>query len=48
MKIGEPLPEIKLKNEQGEEVEVKELAKEKKGVVFFLVPKADTRAYTSC
>jgi peroxiredoxin Q/BCP len=40
--IGGTLPSISLKNEKGEDVNVAELAAEK-GVVMFLVPKADTR-----
>lgn len=36
------LPAVVLKNEKGEDVNVQDLAKEK-GVVLFLVPKADTR-----
>lgn len=44
--IGDNLPALSLKNEKGEDVEVAELAKEK-GVILFLVPKADTRAYTT-
>ena len=51
LKLGEPLPDLVLKNEQGEEVKVENLAEDKKGVVLFLVPKADTRmflSFTSC
>jgi hypothetical protein len=44
LKIGEDLPSITLKNEKEEDVNVGDLAKEK-GVVLFLVPKADTRAF---
>ena len=40
--IGDSLPSVSLKNEKGEEVDVAQLAAEK-GVVMFLVPKADTR-----
>ena len=40
--VGDSLPSILLKNEKGEEVDVAQLAAEK-GVVMFLVPKADTR-----
>ena len=40
--IGDSLPSITLKNEKGEDVDVSSLASEK-GVVLFLVPKADTR-----
>ena len=45
MKLGEPLPDLVLKNEEGEEVKVQTLAANKKGVVLFLVPKADTRTF---
>jgi hypothetical protein len=45
LKIGENLPSITLKNEKEEDVDVGDLAKEK-GIVLFLVPKADTRAWT--
>lgn len=40
--IGELLPAVTLKNEKDEGVNVAELAAEK-GLVLFLVPKADTR-----
>lgn len=40
--IGGVLPTLTLKNEKGEDVEVSSLAAEK-GVVIFLIPKADTR-----
>ena len=40
--IGDSLPSFTLKNEKGEDVDVSTLTEEK-GVVFFLVPKADTR-----
>ena len=40
--IGDVLPSYILKNEKDEDVDVASLAAEK-GVVFFLVPKADTR-----
>ena len=36
------MPDLTLKNEKDEDVQVADLAAEK-GVVFFLVPKADTR-----
>ena len=42
--IGDSLPTLTLKNEKDEDIEVSSLAAEK-GVVFFLVPKADTRTY---
>jgi peroxiredoxin Q/BCP len=41
--IGGSLPELTLKNEKGEDIQVANLASEK-GVIIFLVPKADTRA----
>lgn len=44
IEIGGSLPNLTLKNEKGEDVPVAELAADK-GVVFFLVPKADTRKY---
>lgn len=40
--IGDSLPQMTLKNETGEDVEVSSLAAEK-GVILFLIPKADTR-----
>jgi peroxiredoxin len=40
--IGDSLPSLTLKNEQDEDVEISTLAAEK-GVILFLVPKADTR-----
>jgi hypothetical protein len=39
--IGDSLPSFILKNEKGEDVDVSALAAER-GVVFFLVPRADT------
>ncbi|KAG8910072.1 methylglyoxal reductase (NADPH-dependent) gre2, partial [Tulasnella sp. 408] len=41
LQVGDTLPDLTLKNEKDEDVKIAELAKEK-GVVFFLVPKADT------
>ena len=41
--IGGSLPDLTLKNEKGEDIQVANLATEK-GVIIFLVPKADTRA----
>jgi len=41
--IGGSLPNLTLKNEKGEDIQVEDLASEK-GVIIFLVPKADTRA----
>lgn len=40
--IGDSLPSLTLKNEKGDDVDVSTLAAEK-GVILFLVPKADTR-----
>ena len=40
--IGDSLPSYILKNEQGEDVDVATLPAEK-GVIFFSIPKADTR-----
>lgn len=42
--IGDSLPSLTLKNEKDEDVQVENLASEK-GVILFLVPKADTRTY---
>lgn len=42
--VGETLPSFVLKNEKGEDVDTASLTAEK-GVVLFLVPKADTRKY---
>ncbi|KAK7062729.1 thioredoxin peroxidase dot5 [Paramarasmius palmivorus] len=44
--LGDPLPTLTLKNEKDEEVDVSKLAVEK-GVVIFLVPKADTPGCTT-
>ncbi|PCH38970.1 AhpC-TSA-domain-containing protein [Wolfiporia cocos MD-104 SS10] len=44
--IGGQLPSLTLKNEKGEDVEVADLAAEK-GVILFLVPKADTPGCTN-
>lgn len=40
--VGDSLPSFTLPNEKGEDVDVSTLASEK-GIVMFLVPKADTR-----
>ncbi|THH16055.1 hypothetical protein EW146_g4514 [Bondarzewia mesenterica] len=40
--LGDNLPSLVLQNEQGEDIDVANLTAEK-GVVIFLVPKADTR-----
>lgn len=40
--IGDSLPDLTLKNEKGEEVNVQGLAAEN-GLILFLVPRADTR-----
>jgi len=45
LQIGDTLPEITLKNEKEEDVNVKELAE--KGLVMFVVPKADTPGCTN-
>lgn len=42
--VGGALPSFVLKNEKGEDVDTASLTTEK-GVVLFLVPKADTREY---
>ncbi|KAI0087206.1 thioredoxin-like protein [Irpex rosettiformis] len=44
--IGDALPTLTLKNEKDEDIEVSSLATEK-GVVLFLVPKADTPGCTT-
>ncbi|EDR09863.1 peroxiredoxin Q, partial [Laccaria bicolor S238N-H82] len=44
--IGDSLPSLTLKNEKGEDVQVENLASEK-GVILFLVPKADTPGCTN-
>ncbi|TFK18853.1 AhpC-TSA-domain-containing protein [Coprinopsis marcescibilis] len=44
--VGDSLPSLILKNEKGEDLQVADLAKEK-GVIFFLVPKADTPGCTN-
>jgi len=40
--IGGSLPTLTLKNEKNKDIQIADLASEK-GVVLFLVPKADTR-----
>jgi peroxiredoxin Q/BCP len=42
--IGDSLPSYILKNEQGEDVDVANIA-EKNGVILFSIPKADTRTF---
>lgn len=42
IELGGSLPSVTLKNEKGEDIQVADLAAEK-GVILFLVPKADTR-----
>ena len=42
--IGDSLPSVILKNEKDEDVDVSTLTSEK-GLVLFLVPKADTRRF---
>ncbi|KAH9923512.1 AhpC-TSA-domain-containing protein [Fomitopsis serialis] len=44
--VGDVLPSLTLKNEKGEDVDVATLAADK-GVIFFLVPKADTPGCTT-
>jgi len=44
--IGDSLPSLTLKNEQDEDVQISALAAEK-GVILFLVPKADTPGCTT-
>lgn len=44
--LGDNLPSVTLKNEKGEDVDVSTLTAEK-GLILFLVPKADTRKYQS-
>ncbi|KAF9459257.1 peroxiredoxin Q [Collybia nuda] len=44
--IGDVLPMLTLKNEKNEDIQVADLASEK-GVVLFLVPKADTPGCTN-
>ncbi len=44
--LGDPLPDIVVKNEKDEDVQVQDLTKEH-GAVIFLVPKADTRTSIS-
>ncbi|KAF8154472.1 thioredoxin-like protein [Crassisporium funariophilum] len=44
--IGGSLPNLILKNEKGEDIQVADLASEK-GVILFLVPKADTPGCTT-
>ena len=46
LQVGDVLPDITLKNEKDEDVNVKDLATPEQGVVFFLVPKADTREFS--
>ncbi|KAG9041792.1 hypothetical protein FS837_011735 [Tulasnella sp. UAMH 9824] len=46
LQVGDTLPHLTLKNEKDEDVKIAELAKEK-GVVLFLVPKADTPGCTT-
>ncbi|KJA22575.1 hypothetical protein HYPSUDRAFT_40968 [Hypholoma sublateritium FD-334 SS-4] len=46
IEIGDSLPSLVLKNEKGEDLQIAELAAEK-GVILFLVPKADTPGCTN-
>lgn len=45
LELGATLPELTLKNQKDEDVEIAKLGtgEDKKGVILFLVPKADTR-----
>ena len=45
--VGALLPQMKVKNEKGEDIEVSTLAAET-GVVIFIAPKADTREFPGC
>jgi len=46
LELGDVLPALTLKNEQGEDLDVAGLTENgDKGVVLFLVPKADTREF---
>jgi len=47
LQVGDNLPDITLKNENGEDVIVNSLTSAEQGVVFFLVPKADTPGCTT-
>lgn len=42
LSLGDTLPDVTLKNEKDEDVKISQLVAEK-GLVLFLVPKADTR-----
>ncbi|KIM43836.1 hypothetical protein M413DRAFT_389587 [Hebeloma cylindrosporum] len=46
IELGGNLPSVTLKNEKGEDIQVADLAAEK-GVILFLVPKADTPGCTN-
>jgi len=46
IEIGGNLPDLTLKNEKGEDIQIANLASEK-GVIIFLVPKADTPGCTN-
>ena len=45
--IGDSLPSLTLKNEKDEDVDVATLTADDKGLVLFLVPKANTRRFPS-
>jgi len=47
LQVGDNLPDITLKNEKGEDVIVSSLTSAEQGVVFFLVPRADTPGCTT-
>ncbi|KAF8324902.1 thioredoxin-like protein [Cantharellus anzutake] len=47
LQVGDILPDITLKNEKGDDIKVNDLTSAEQGVVFFLVPKADTPGCTT-
>jgi peroxiredoxin len=42
--VGSVLPDLILKNEKGDDIQIADLTKET-GVIIFAIPKADTREY---
>ncbi|KAL3231360.1 Peroxiredoxin DOT5 [Nakaseomyces bracarensis] len=46
LQVGDELPDLKLENQDGKELSLKELAKENKIIVIFLYPKASTPGCT--
>ncbi|EJT99503.1 AhpC-TSA-domain-containing protein [Dacryopinax primogenitus] len=46
LELGDVLPQVTLKNQEEKEVDVKSLITSDKGVIFFLVPKANTPGCT--